>query len=481
MLYNNFREYTVNDHLIFETGIVLPNVVSIEKISFTNIPQKEYIIEADFNGGGYIEVDRNILYTLNEILDESVDIKIKFIFDISDNVGPINIQYTTAYEIMLGVVDAEVLKKLCIVNDGVADDEDKTTNTMSIDNSESFSNANNKVAFWKGNYVDYQAIQIKNPDTLYYVIDTKSFYLGTINMSSSSNVSWGNKVTNQSVVLDVNSVPNTLSLSTHTHNNYVPTSRNINNKSLVNDITLSASDVGALGVSDTAQNALKLGGLAADKFWNDANSNRDNVDWSAKNMSVNGVATIKAGSSSTTALIYGMRLLSGGTTVGMNTTIGFNVENSATVKGPKGAISYMRTGAYDCGKFVFFLSDNVTDGNGVTTNDAKLTIENDGRLTAKGRIFSGANEVYHGGIVNLNSVDWRAKALSLNGGITGATTGSFSSNVNIGGTLGVTSAATFNSTIESTGNIKTRGSYLIGDNVEMRYNTSTKSLQMIFK
>lgn len=74
------------------------------------------------------------------------------------------------------------------------------------------------------------------------------------------------------------------------------------------------------------------------------------------------------------------------------------------------------------------------------------------------------NRIYHAGNANLTSVNWNAKALTLAGAISGATTGSFSSNVTIGGTLTVGTTTT-NKDTTLNGKLSVTGNTTLSSNV----------------
>lgn len=276
MLYNEFNKYISNDKIIFYNDNAI-NIKTIERITYAKPPNNNYMIYIDIDGGGYIDVDIDILYNIHEIIDggKSVAIKFKFIFDINDDIELINLYYNENINDISSYIQKSISTYDLLNNN----------NTVSLYNS----SPQSKIRFWKGDKSQYDTSTI-NENYIYFV-SGKGIYVGSNQISSLDNVTWTTYESNsQKVSLTVNGVSKDLSLDGHTHN-YVPTSRTINNKALSSNISLSASDVGALGKNEVAVDSNKLGNIEASKYYHDTNSNVNSVDWNAKNLKLNGAIT----------------------------------------------------------------------------------------------------------------------------------------------------------------------------------------------
>lgn len=111
--------------------------------------------------------------------------------------------------------------------------------------------------------------------------------------------------------------------------------------------------------------------------------------------------------------------------------------------------------------------------NGITfamnnNSDYRTQLVLDGRGFLHTRYESGKtwypwHTIYDSANTNKTTVDWSAKNLTLAGSITGATSGAFSGNVTIGGTLGVTGATTLAGLTTQTIKPNTTDTYTLGD------------------
>ncbi|MGL5689868.1 MAG: hypothetical protein ACRDD8_03515 [Bacteroidales bacterium] len=260
MIYNSFVATHEKGKLILTSTESILSVVSINAITFNIDANKDYNIKVAFNNSDeYVDISEDLLLNLTSIMDESADVKLMFIFDDSEDISRVEIDYTSAYELMLGVVDESVLYKMMSVDDLIEKHQDETAdNDVSRSSDIAWLSSVNKLAFWKGPKANYDKITTKNNYTLYYLTDTAQVYLGTVIISNYLDVSWGAANGTQSNKINIGGSEKEFSLSSHTHSAYVPTSRTINGRALSANITLTAADVGALDASGTIENANKL-------------------------------------------------------------------------------------------------------------------------------------------------------------------------------------------------------------------------------
>lgn len=216
MIFNIFSKTIIDNKIIFASSSTLLNVISINEVSFTNTPIKPYIIEVNFNNGGFTDIPLDILLDLTSLLDETVDIDIRFIFDIDEDVSNISISYTSIYDIMANNMSIEDIENIF---DKVTLTEKSNTETPIQYSLPIEHNNPNRIKFWRGTDTQYSAIDTNdiNNDTLYFITNLGEIYLGSVLLSSNNNVSWGNENNTQYDTLSVNGVQKKVSISSHNH------------------------------------------------------------------------------------------------------------------------------------------------------------------------------------------------------------------------------------------------------------------------